>query len=29
MIGRLIEQQDVGRGRERSGQRGAARFAAG
>ena len=29
MIGRLVEQQDVGRGSQRAGQRGAARLAAG
>ena len=29
MVGRLVEQQDVGRGRQHAGQRGAARFAAG
>ena len=29
MVGRLVEQQDVGRGRQRAGQRGAARLAAG
>ena len=29
MVGRLVQQQDIGRGRQRAGQRGAARLAAG
>ena len=29
MIGRLVEQQDIGQGRQRAGQRGASRLTAG